>query len=148
MWLLLSLLFERSTDRRLPSPLLVRAMAPPIRSHSLILAVTFFLSFLLSPRFVLHDSHGRRCCDTQKAQRRTRFGQQVSSIRGPRWLLFVIVYLAVAMLTRSFVPPSFGRRPSLSLPHRPVRPGICSLDEEPTKPVFAEVEQEEEEGEK
>lgn len=78
-------------------------------------------------------SHERRYYDTQKAQRRTRCGQQVSSVWGPRWLLFVVVCLAVAMLTRSFLPPSFGCRPSLTLPHCSVRPGICSLDEEPTE---------------
>lgn len=47
--------------------------------------------------------------------------------------LFVIVYLAMAMLTRSFLPPSFGYGPSLIPPHCSVRPGICSLDEEPTE---------------
>ena len=108
-------------------------MAPSIRSHSTILAVTFSLSWLLSPLFVFHGSHGRRYCDTQKAQRRTRYGHQVSSVRGPRWLLFVAICLHVAMLTRSFVPPSIRCRPSLSLPYCSVRPGICSLDEKPTE---------------
>jgi hypothetical protein len=128
-----SLLSERSADYRLPPALLVHAMAPSIRSHCLILAVVPLLSWLLSPLFVFHGSHERHCYDTQKVQRRTPYGQQVSGLRGPRWLLFVIVCLAVAMLTRSSVPPSFGCRPSLFPPHCSVRPGICSLDEEPTE---------------
>ena len=44
----------------------------------------FFLSCLcLLLPFFIHGSHGRRCCDTQKAERRTRGGQQVSGLRGP-----------------------------------------------------------------
>ena len=93
-------------------------------------------------------SHGRRYCDMQKAQRRTRCGHQVSSVRGPRWLLFVVVYLFVAMLTRPFLPHR-----SIATHHRPSPTALFDLGsaawtKNQPKPVFAEVEQEEEEGEK
>ena len=42
----------------------------------------FFLTRLLLYLLCM-GSQERRCCDTQKAQRRTRGGQQVSGIRGP-----------------------------------------------------------------
>jgi len=45
----------------------------------------------------------------------------------------VVVCLVVAMLTRSFLPSSAARRPSLSLPYCSARPATCSLDEEPAE---------------
>ena len=115
----------------LPVLVLVHAVAPSIGSHSRS-GRAFCLPCFLLPSFVICGSHERRCCDTQKAQRRTRCGQQVSGIRGPWWLLFAAVCLVVAMLIRLFLPPS-ARRPSLSLPHCSARPAIRSLDEEPAK---------------
>jgi hypothetical protein len=110
--------------------LLVRAAASSIGPQSRS-GRALFLSCLLLPLFVIRDSHERRCCDTQKTQRRTRCGRPVSGVRGPWWLLFVVVCLAVATLTRSFLPPSAARRPSPSPP--PLLCSARSLDEEPAK---------------
>lgn len=84
----------------------------------------------------------------QKTQRKTRCGRQVSGIRGPGWLLFVSVCLAVAMLIRLFPPPSAARRPSLPSPTALSDLRSAAWTKNQPKPVFAEVEQEEEEGEK
>jgi hypothetical protein len=91
--------------------LLVRARSG--LTHSLRPCAILAVSFVT---VVIHGSQGRRCYDTQRAQRRIRDGQQVSGVRGPRWHLFVVVCLAVAMLTRSFLLPSAARRPSLPPP--------------------------------
>ena len=122
---------ERSADYHLPLALLVRAVTLDRVSPSL--WPWLFPPCLLLTLFAIRGSRERRYCDTQRVERKTRCGQQVSGVWGPWWLLFVVVCLAVAMLTRSFLPPSTARRPRPSLPHCSVRPAICSLDEEPAE---------------
>ena len=110
--------------------LLVRAMASLRSGLTLVFCRGFFLSHFFVTLFGFRDSHERRYCDTQKAQKKALCGQQVSGIRGPRWLLFVVVCLVVAMLTRSFLPLAALHPP---FPRCSVRPATCSLDEEPTE---------------
>ena len=73
---------ERSADYLCPLAallVLVRAAASLTGSHFRSGRNFFFCYRCL---FVVRGSHERRCCDTQKTQKKTRCGLQVSGIRG------------------------------------------------------------------